>query len=51
MDNGIFIELCKSIVVNYFNANVDKTDKKKITKDKITMKQDSWYNIPTVYAI
>ena len=35
MDNGIFIELCKSIVVNYFNANVDKTDKKQITKDDV----------------
>ena len=35
MDNEIFIELCKSIVVNYFNANVDKTDKKQITKDDV----------------
>ena len=30
---------------------VNEKPVKKITKDKITMKQDSWYNIPTVYAI
>lgn len=28
MGNDKFLKLCKEIVVNYFNACVDKTDKK-----------------------
>lgn len=29
MDNDKFLKHCKDIVVNYFNACVDKTDKKR----------------------
>lgn len=35
MDSKKFIELCKNTVVEYFNKNVDTTDKKKITKDDV----------------
>lgn len=32
MPNDKFLDICKSIVVDYFNKNVDKTDSKQITK-------------------
>lgn len=35
MDSKKFLELCKNTVVEYFNKNVDSTDKKKITKDDV----------------
>lgn len=35
MDNDKFLKFCKEIIVNYFNANVDKTDKKQITEDDV----------------
>ena len=35
MPNDTFLDLCKDIVVNYFNSHVDKTDKKQITKDDV----------------
>lgn len=35
MNNSEFIELCKKIVTDYFNDNVDKTDNKKISKDDV----------------
>ena len=35
MGNDKFLKLCKEIVVNYFNACVDKTDKKEITEDDV----------------
>jgi len=35
MDNDKFLKLCKEIIVDYFNANVDKTDKKQITEDDV----------------
>ena len=35
MGNDEFLELCKDIVVKYFNSHVDKTDKKQITKDDV----------------
>lgn len=35
MDNDKFLKLCKEIIVNYFNVNVDKTDKKQITEDDV----------------
>ena len=35
MDSKKFLELCKNTVVEYFNKNVDTTDKKKITKDDV----------------
>ena len=35
MDNAKFIELCKNIVVKYFNENSDKTDNKEITNNDI----------------
>ena len=35
MGNDKFLNLCKEIVVNYFNSNVDKTDHKRITKEDV----------------
>ena len=35
MGNDKFIDLCKDIVVDYYNKNVDKTDNKQITKDDV----------------
>lgn len=35
MDTSKFLELCKKEVADYFNKNVDKTDKKQITKDDV----------------
>lgn len=35
MGNDEFLTLCKEIVVDYFNKNVDKTDRKLITKDDV----------------
>ena len=35
MDNEKFIDKCKEIIVAYFNANVDKTDNKKITREDV----------------
>ena len=35
MGNEKFLELCKQIVVDYFNSHVDKTDQKTITKDDV----------------
>lgn len=35
MSNDKFLDLCKQIVVDYFNYNVDKTDEKKISKDDV----------------
>ena len=35
MKNDEMINLCKDIVVDYFNENVDKTDRFKITKDDV----------------
>lgn len=35
MTGETFSELCKEIVVKYFNENVDKTDDKKITEDDV----------------
>lgn len=35
MDNKKFIELCKDIVVKYFNDNVEKTDNKQISKEDV----------------
>ena len=35
MGNNEFLQLCKKIVANYFNSNVDQTDKKKITENDI----------------
>lgn len=35
MSNKDFIELCKSIVVDYFNTHSDKTDKVQITEDDV----------------
>ncbi len=32
MGNDTFLKLCKETVVNYFNENADKTDKKRITE-------------------
>ena len=34
-DNEKFIDKCKEIIVAYFNANVDKTDNKKITREDV----------------
>lgn len=33
MKNDDFIRLCKKIVVDYFNENVEKTDNKQITSE------------------
>ena len=35
MGSDKFLTLCKEIVVDYFNKNVDKTDRKQITKDDV----------------
>lgn len=35
MDSKDFLELCKNIIVDYFNSNVEKTDNKKITRDDV----------------
>ena len=35
MSNYTFLDLCKDIVVKYFNDHADKTDNKKITKDDV----------------
>ena len=35
MPNDKFLDLCKQIVLDYFNYNVDKTDEKKISKDDV----------------
>nr|DAN97705.1 MAG TPA: hypothetical protein [Caudoviricetes sp.] len=35
MNNDEFLKLVKEIVVNYFNAGVDKTDHKSITEDDV----------------
>ena len=35
MDNDKFQKLCKETVINYFNENADKTDKKRITEADI----------------
>lgn len=35
MDSKKFIDICKNSVAEYFNKNVDITDKKKITKDDV----------------
>ena len=35
MKNDEMLDLCKKIVVNYFNENVDKTDGLKINKDDV----------------
>lgn len=35
MDNNKFIALCQSIIVDYTNGNLEKTDGKQITKDDV----------------
>lgn len=35
MGNDKFENICKEIVVNYFNEKVEKTDRKVITKDDV----------------
>lgn len=35
MDGDKFLDLCKEIVVDYFNNRCDKTDKFTITKDDV----------------
>ena len=35
MGNDKFLKLCKQIVVDYFNRNVDQTDNKQITEDDV----------------
>lgn len=35
MSNNEFAELCKQIVVDYFNSHVDKSDNKVITSDDV----------------
>lgn len=35
MGNDKFVELCKQVVVDYFNENSDKTEKKEITEDDV----------------
>ena len=35
MDNDKFLKHCKDIVVNYFNACVDKTDEKEINENNV----------------
>ena len=35
MINDKMLDLCKEVVVNYFNDNVDKTDELKINKDNV----------------
>lgn len=35
MGNDKFLKLCKEIIVNYFNENVEKTDNKRITEEDV----------------
>ena len=35
MKNDEMLDLCKEVVVNYFNENVEKTDELKINKDNV----------------
>lgn len=35
MDNNKFLNLCKKIVVDYFNSHSDKTDKAEITENNV----------------
>ena len=35
MDNQLFIDKCKEIVVNYANEHLDKSDNKQINKDDV----------------
>ena len=35
MPNDTFLDLCKQIVVDYFNTHADKTDNKQISKDDV----------------
>lgn len=35
MGNDAFMNLCKEIVVDYFNSHADKTDNRKITADDV----------------
>lgn len=35
MGSEEFLSLCKNVVADYFNRNVDKTDGEKITQDDI----------------
>ena len=35
MKNDEMLDLCKEVVVNYFNENVEKTDEFKINKDNV----------------
>ena len=35
MGNDKFLKFCKKVVVDYFNKNADKTDKKQITEDDV----------------
>ena len=35
MSNNTFLDLCKQIVVDYFNDHADKTDNKQISKDDV----------------
>lgn len=35
MGNDKFLKICKGIVVDYFNKNADKTDKKQITEEDV----------------
>ena len=40
MTSEEMMDLCKAIIVDYFNDNVDKTDKKSITKKDVYV---VWY--------
>lgn len=35
MKNDEFIELCKKVIVDYYNERVEKTDNFKITEDEV----------------
>lgn len=35
MKNDEMFELCKKVVVDYFNENVEKTDELRIDKEKV----------------
>ena len=35
MSNDKFLEICKELVVNYFNEHAEKTDNKSITKEDV----------------
>lgn len=35
MSNDTFLDLCKKIVVDYFNTHTDKTDRQKITGEDV----------------